>query len=39
MSDRRDAEQRDEAYDKQGMLAAIREQFNTDWRGTHGANH
>lgn len=28
-----------EAYDKQGMLTAIREQFKIDWHGIHGANH
>ena len=26
-------------YDKQGMLAAIREQFKINWHGIHGANH
>ena len=28
-----------EAYDKQGMLTAIRKQFKIDWHGIHGANH
>jgi uncharacterized protein len=28
-----------EQYDKQGMIAAIREQFRISWHGIHGANH
>ncbi len=28
-----------EVYDKQGMIAAIREQFKISWHGIHGANH
>jgi uncharacterized protein len=27
-----------ELYDKQGKLAAIREQFKINWHGIHGAN-
>jgi uncharacterized protein len=39
LSKQRDAGLQNEAYDKQGMLTAIREQFKIDWHGIHGANH
>ena len=39
MSGQRDTWLQREAYDKQGMLTAIREQFKIDWHGIHGANH
>jgi uncharacterized protein len=39
LRDQRDAGLQIEAYDKPGMLTAIREQFRIDWHGIHGANH
>jgi uncharacterized protein len=39
LSEQRDVGLQKEAYDKQGMLTAIREQFKIDWHGIHGANH
>jgi hypothetical protein len=39
LSDQRNAGLQNEAYDKQGMLTAIRKQFRIDWHGIHGANH
>lgn len=39
MSGQIDTRLQREAYDKQGMLTAIREQFKIDWHGIHGANH
>ena len=39
MSIKKDVTLQKEAYDKQGMIAAIREQFKISWHGIHGANH
>ena len=39
MSIKKDTALQKEAYDKQGMIAAIREQFRISWHGIHGANH
>lgn len=39
LSIKKDAALQKEIYDKQGMIAAIREQFRISWHGIHGANH
>ena len=39
LSIKKDVMLQKEVYDKQGMIAAIREQFKISWHGIHGANH
>jgi uncharacterized protein len=39
LSIKKEATLQKETYDKQGMIAAIREQFRISWHGIHGANH